>query len=177
VFRARGSTDGQTSSIAELALEMAEGVDLADLGPILDAAAEDIASSIRPQMMELLADHRAAGHYCILLSASPQPLVADVAERLDVECGIGTLIEVDDEGVLTGRIEHPMCYGEGKLERLSHVTGWSRVEHGRREESFAYADSMSDLPLLESVGSPVVVTPDRQLRRLADERSWLILDF
>ena len=97
----------------------------------------------------------------------------DIADRLDVECAIGTLIEVDADGVLTGRIEHPMCYGPGKLERLGTVTGWSG-DNG--VVSFAYADSMSDLPLLESVGSPVVVTPDRHLRRVADERDWPVLD-
>ena len=193
LFRKRGSTDGHTSSIAELALDMARGIPYAELEPLITAAADEIAGSVRPRMLELLHDHRIAGHYCVLLSASPQPLVEYVADRLDMGCAIGTLIEVDDEGVLTGRIEHPMCYGPGKLERLGTVTGWSSVTTttttpttsttttttttSTADASFAYADSMSDLPLLESVGSPVVVTPDRSLRRLADERDWPVLDF
>jgi HAD superfamily hydrolase (TIGR01490 family) len=174
VFRKVGSTDGHISSIAELALDMGRGVSLEDLGPVVSATAQAIAGSVRPGMRVLLEDHLTAGHYCVLLSASPQPLVQEIADLLDVHQGIGTVIESSD-GVLTGRIEHPMCYGRGKLERLEEVIGWSGDQ--QQESSYAYADSMSDLPLLESVHSPVVVAPDRRLRRLAQEREWPVIEF
>ncbi|MCP5030483.1 MAG: HAD-IB family hydrolase [Actinomycetia bacterium] len=174
VFRKRGSTDGHTNSIAELALDTAGGVPAADLESIVAATAEEIAETVRPGMKGLLDDHLSEGHYCVLLSASPQPLVEQIAFLLDVPCGIGTVIEVDD-GVLTGRIEQPMCYGPGKLDRLGHVTGWSVTDS--KEMTYAYADSISDLPLLESVETPVVVAPDRRLRRLAEERGWPVIEF
>lgn len=173
LFRRRGSTDGHISSVAEMALELAAGLKLADLTSVVNDTAQEIANSVRPKMMDVLTDHLTAGHRCVLLSASPQPLVQEVAELLGVGCGIGTIIEVEN-GVLTGRIEQPMCYGSGKLHRLTQVTGWRGDTHG--EASFAYADSISDLPLLESVGSPVAVSPDRRLRQLAEQRAWRVID-
>lgn len=176
VFQRRGSTDGHISSIAELALDMAAGVSLDELALVITATAESIAESVRPGMRLLLDNHRSADHHCVVLSASPQPLVEEIAALLDVPWGIGTVIEADDERVLTGRIVPPMCYGPGKLERLEQVLGWSR-DGDQHVVSFAYADSMSDLPLLESVSSPVVVSPDRRLRRVAIERDWPVIDF
>jgi HAD superfamily hydrolase (TIGR01490 family) len=175
VFRRRGSTDGHISSIAELALDMAGGTSLEDLEPVVAAAAARIASSVRPAMRLLLDNHLLAGHHCVVLSASPQPLVEQIATLLGVQQGIGTVIE-HDGGILTGRIVQPMCYGEGKLERLVQVLGWSG-DQANGTFSYAYADSMSDLPLLDSVNAPVVIAPDRQLRRLAVERDWPIIDF
>lgn len=175
LFRRRGSTDDQISSIAELALEMAGGTALEDLGPIVEAAAEQIACSARPAMKLLVESHLEAGHFCVLLSASPHPLVEQIAAHLGIQRGIGTVIEADS-GVLTGKIIPPMCYGSGKLERLDQDLGWrGDAEHGTF--TYAYADSLSDLPLLDSVKSPVVVSPDRRLRRLATDRDWPVIDF
>lgn len=179
VFRRRGSTDGHINSIAELALDMAGGTSLADLEPVIQKTAEEIAGSARAPMMAVFELHRAAGHRCVLLSASPQRLVTRIADLLGFDEGIGTIIDADD-GVLTGRIIPPMCYGEGKLHRLEAVLGWRGGPplelNGAAVGSFAYADSISDLPLLEAVQAPFVVAPDRRLRIVADERGWPILE-
>jgi phosphoserine phosphatase len=99
-----------------------------------------------------------------------------IADSLGFDRGIGTVIE-DDDGVLTGSIVPPMCYGDGKLERLSAELGWPDAScRSGVTTSFAYADSMSDLPLLEAVDAPFAVAPDRKLRKLAGERNWPILD-
>ncbi|MGI9616873.1 MAG: HAD family hydrolase [Acidimicrobiales bacterium] len=177
VFRKGASTDGHINSIAEFALEMGGGKSLHELEPIIEATTTEIVDSVRIPMMAVLELHRNAGHHCVLLSASPQHLVTRIAESLGFERGIGTVIDVDDDGVLTGKIRQPMCYGEGKLERLTHEIGWPSSD-GRSGSiaSYAYADSMSDLPLLEAVEAPFVVAPDRKLRQLAEERDWPVLD-
>ncbi len=158
---------------------MAGGASLADLEPLLAASAEEIAASIRPPMQGVLDLHRSAGHHCVLLSASPHTLVVRVADQLGFDHGIGTLID-DVDGILTGKIVPPMCYGAGKLDRLDAVVGWRggpvNGSNGAAVDSFAYADSMSDLPLLEAVQAPFVVAPDRRLRKLASERNWPVLD-
>jgi HAD superfamily hydrolase (TIGR01490 family) len=174
VFRKGRSSDGHINSIAEFALELGGGKSLTELEPIIQATTAEIVETIRVPMRAVLELHRTAGHRCVLLSASPQQLVARIAVSLGFDCGIGTLIE-DDAGVLTGKIVPPMCYGEGKLERLRTELGWPGTT-SRFTRSYAYADSMSDLPLLEAVDAPFAVAPDRKLRRLADERSWPILD-
>lgn len=181
VFRRRGSTDGHINSIAELALDMAGGTSLDDLEPVIDSTADEIAGSVRPPMRAVLELHHEAGHHCVLLSASPQRLVTRIADQLGFHTGIGTLIDEAD-GVLTGRIVPPMCYGPGKLERLRAVVGWpshrATTQRGPRAGigSYAYADSVSDLPLLEAVEAPFVVSPDRRLRRIALQRNWPVLE-
>lgn len=175
VFRKRGSTDEHINSIAELALEMGSGVSVDDLNPVLDRAANQIANSVRPAMIALLEEHRAAGHHCVLLSASPHELVGQIAELLDFHLGIGTIIDVED-GVCTGSYTRPMCYGHGKLTRLDELLGWKGRDGTPDVYSYAYADSMSDLPLLEAVHAPFAVSPDRGLRQLARQREWPVLE-
>ncbi len=175
VFRRRGSTDDHINSIAELALEMGAGVSVADLNPVLGRAADQIASSVRPAMMALLDYHRNAGHHCVLLSASPHELVEHIAELLDFHLGIGTIIDVED-GVCTGTFTKPMCYGHGKLARLDELLGWKGRAGTPDVYSYAYADSVSDLPLLEAVHAPFAVWPDRGLRQVARQRDWPVLE-
>jgi len=181
VFRRRGSTDDHINSIAELALDMAGGTSLDDLEPVIVRTADEIADSVRPPMQAVLELHYGAGHHCVLLSASPQRLVTRIADLLGFHTGIGTVIDEED-GVLTGKIVPPMCYGPGKLERLRAVLGWSGhrlpIANASRPgiRSYAYADSISDLPLLEAVEAPFVVSPDRRLRKVAFERNWPVLE-
>lgn len=195
VFRRGASTDGHINTIAEFALDMAGGKTLDELAPIIAATTDEIVESVREPMKAVLELHRNAGHSCVLLSASPQQLVGPIADALGFDYGIGTLIE-DIDGVLTGKIIPPMCYGDEKLTRLRAEIGWPlpdcRSDRGRPEPgrttlalrpgstsattTYAYADSMSDLPLLEAVEVPFVVAPDRKLRDLAEARNWPILD-
>lgn len=173
LYRQRGSTDDQATGVAEMALELAAGLSTDDIAPVVDQAAQAITDSLRPGMRLLLESHLLAGHHCVILSASPQVLVEQVAARLGVAQGVGTLIEIED-GVLTGRIVAPFCYGAGKLDRLRGTVGLTGADLAATT-SYAYADSMSDLPLLEAVDTPVAVTPDRQLRKLAVQRGWPVL--
>lgn len=173
VYRQRGSTDQQTSSVAELALGVVNGITVEDMMMVIDSAAQEIAASVRPAMRILLESHQKAGHQTVILSASPQELVQAIAGLLRVDHGIGTQIEQED-GVLTGQIVAPMCYGAEKLDRLHAVMGWTS-EDLSMATSYAYADSISDLPLLESVDTPVAVSPDRELLRIALDRGWPVL--
>ncbi len=85
---------------------------------------------------------------------------------------IGLLCETDD-GVYTGRAVRT-CHGAGKAEAVRELAVQHAIDLAR---STAYSDSASDLPLLETVGSPVAVNPDRALRRVADERGWPVRAF
>jgi len=88
--------------------------------------------------------------------------------------GVGTVVEVQG-AVLTGKLVQPLCYGEGKLERLDSTLGWTGDDLSE-VTSYAYADSLSDLPLLEAVDTPVAVAPDRHLRKIAEQRDWPVLE-
>lgn len=170
VFRLRGSTDRSVGSVAERALALAAGVAVADLEETTVAAARTAAAGVRPAARRLVDLHLEAGHVGVVLSASPQPLVERIAELLDLHHGIGTRLETSD-GLLTGRVAGPLCYGEGKVRRLHDHAGdlTGLTIH-------AYADSLSDLPVLELARHPVAVGPDAALRAEAARRGWPIVD-
>lgn len=127
---------------------------------------------VRPHITELgkreLQRCRADGMVCALLSASTAYLTEPLAEDLGIEHVICTRLSVAD-GKFTGGWEAPLCYGEGKLERAE---AWARSEGVDLKRSSFYTDSISDLPVLEAVGSPRVINPDPRLRLLAMRRGY-----
>jgi len=118
--------------------------------------------------------HRAMGHRPVLLSAATQYVNGPLAEHL----GLGddflcTRLEAKD-GLLTGRLIEPACYGAGKLHWASQFAIQQGVD---LDASYFYTDSHSDLPMLRAVGHPVAVNPDVRLRRHAQRAGWPILTF
>jgi phosphoserine phosphatase len=85
---------------------------------------------------------------------------------------IATKAKIKD-GKYTGELEF-YCYGEGKAEMIGKVAAEQMLD---LTGSYAYSDSITDLPMLEAVGHPVAVNPDRELRREAERRGWKIRDF
>jgi HAD superfamily hydrolase (TIGR01490 family) len=118
--------------------------------------------------------HKEQGHHVAIVSASTPYAVKPVAADLDLgEAFIATELEVH-EGLLTGRVVEPACYGPGKVTRTLTYA----AKHGiDLRKSYFYSDSASDMPLLEAVGHPVAVNPHRKLRRIALERGWPIVTF
>lgn len=107
----------------------------------------------------------------VLLSGSLQLLVDQLRERLEAEILIGTELEAA-EGKLTGRKIGIFPYGPMKVDALFQRIDPERIDWAG---SWALADRISDLPVLELVGHPVAVHSDRRLRRLARERGWEIV--
>lgn len=117
---------------------------------------------------EEVARARADGMLCALLSASTPYLTEPLAEDLGIEHVICTRLEVED-GRFTGGWEPPLCYGPGKVAR---ARAWAEAHGVDLTLSTFYTDSISDLPMLEAVGSPRVVNPDPRLRLLAMRRRY-----
>jgi HAD superfamily hydrolase (TIGR01490 family) len=120
----------------------------------------------------LLSDHRSAGHDVIIVSTSGHEVVAPIGALLGVESVIATRMRIAN-GHYTGEMEC-YAYGEEKavqVRRLAAERGYSLPD------SYAYSDSVTDLPLLELVGHPRAVNPDRALRRIATVRGWPVLSF
>lgn len=128
---------------------------------------------IYQEALDLIALHRALGRRVYIVSSSPEEVVRPLAERLGVvEDVIATRAETED-GKYTGNLEF-YCAGESKAERIRQVGGAEGID---LSESFAYSDSITDRPMLELVGNPVAVNPDRELRSLATQKGWRIRDF
>jgi HAD superfamily hydrolase (TIGR01490 family) len=131
-----------------------------------------VAPHIAPRAVERVRSHQQRGHRVVILSASSQFAVQPVAESLGLDF-LCTQLEVKDNR-LTGSVIEPLCFGEGKIF-------WARQyaeQHGAQlSDCILYTDSYTDRPLLELIGQPVAVNPDRRLRRLAHQRSWPIENF
>ncbi len=171
VFAARGlGEQGVRDGIAD-GVALLRGVRAADVEQL---AAEAVDPVLRPlvydEALQLADEHRARGEHVYLVTASLQEIVAPFAQALGLDGALGTVGELDDEGRYTGRVVRA-CHGAAKAEALSEIEGIDLAM------STAYTDGVADLALLEAVGNPVVVNPDRALRRIAAERGWLVLDF
>jgi HAD superfamily hydrolase (TIGR01490 family) len=143
---------------------------------VKDIVAETLHELIDPlvyaEAVELFDEHRAAGRDVVIVSSSGEEVVGPIGDMLGVDRVVATRMEVVD-GRYTGDIAF-YAYGEGKAVAMRDLA----AEHGYDlSASYAYSDSFTDLPMLEAVGHPHVVNPDKPLRRSAAERGWPVLGF
>ncbi len=120
----------------------------------------------------LLAAHRGAGEDVIIVSTSGQEMVGPIGTVLGATGVIATRMAVA-HGCYTGEVEF-YAYGEAKASKVRELAA---ARGYRLADCFAYSDSITDLPLLEVVGHPSAVNPDRALRRIAIQRGWPVLTF
>jgi phosphoserine phosphatase len=98
-------------------------------------------------------------------------LLAEIGRQLGIQETVGTPLALQ-VGRYTGACEIPVCQGPGKVSRLEAYLGDDSVAWSR---CYAYADSYTDLPLLERVGYAVAVYPDDELAARARSRGWEII--
>lgn len=122
-----------------------------------------------PEGMRRIREHKRAGHRVLLLTGALDVVVEPLAELLDVEVDCAHLLMKD--GRLTGDLQSPPPAGEARAALLEEYAERNGIV---LSESFAYADSLSDLPMLELVGTPVVVNPDARLSQTAGQRGWRV---
>lgn len=149
------------------------GMSAGETEAVWDYSVKALEGSWQPESRRALEAHLQAGDLVMLVSSGPYPMVERIAAELGVEHFIGTRLETRD-GVFTGRSVEPVVIDENKVS-----TALAYLEGGQLacdlSHSFAYADSTTDLPLLEMVGNPVAAYPDEGLRRIAAERGWKII--
>ncbi len=128
---------------------------------------------VYPEARHLVREHGARGDVVALVSGATKYVVDPLAQHLGVKHVMHTHMEVRD-GAFTGRVVQPVCFGEGKIYWLQQLIEREGIDLAR---SYFYTDSISDLPLLELVGHPVVVNPDPLLYRQARRRRWPVRVF
>jgi HAD superfamily hydrolase (TIGR01490 family) len=123
---------------------------------------------LSPKAIETVEWHRRQEHTIVLLTGSLDLLMRPLADHLGITVLLCTRLE-QHQGVYTGRWVPPYPYGEGKrilLEQFARSNGVDLIQ------SYAYGDSLSDLPMLSAVGHPRVVNAGWRMRRLAERRGW-----
>jgi HAD superfamily hydrolase (TIGR01490 family) len=149
------------------------GADLAALERFVDTSmAPHILSRLSPEAVRRIREHRAAGHTTILITGVVRPLTRPIEPLFDVI--VAAELGVDEEGRCTGFLTAPPLVGESRAAWLKHYAALHEVDLDR---SFAYADSHSDLPMLETVGNAVAVSPDIPLMRAAHRNQWSVVEW
>jgi len=172
VYQLIGADEDKMEKLRTALLELTKGWEKAKIEALVRQTINEIIEPvIYSEALALIAEHRSAGRRVYIVSSSGEEIVKPLAEHLGVPHFIATRPKVDGEGRYTGELEF-YAFGEHKATAI--------LEHAERygidlAESFAYSDSITDL--LEAVGHPHVVNPDRELRAVAAERDWVMLEF
>lgn len=173
IFLASGADHDQMETMRRYMSDLVAGWDVAKVREIVAETIDVIIDpAVYDEAVALIEGHRAAGRDIVIISSSGTEVVEPIGERLGADVAIGTQLVIED-GRYTGEILF-YAYGEGKalaMRDLAAERGYDLAA------SFAYTDSVTDLPMLEAVGHPTAVNPDAELRRIAAERGWPIVDF
>jgi len=173
VFALAGADHDQIERMRAYLTSMCTGWDVAQVREIVSETLHDIIDPIvYDEAVELIGMHKAAGRDVVIVSTSGEEVVAPIGAMLGADEVIATRMVVAD-GKYTGEIE---LYAYGP-EKVSAVLRLAKDRGYDLAGCYAYSDSVTDEPMLEAVGHPYAVNPDRGLRKVANERGWPILTF
>ena len=173
-YQAFGADHDQLQRIKEELSSLTEGWDHAEVEALVEETVNEVvAPLVYAEALAIIDDHRREGRKVVVISASPEEIVRPLCHYLGIDDVIATTSEIDEEGRYTGRIER-YAYGQVKADAMVEMAATEDID---LKASYAYSDSVTDLPMLEIVGHPVVVNPDSELAAIAEERGWEVRNF
>ncbi len=173
IFHLMGADEEKMERMREEAAKLTSGWEADRVRRVVNEVLDEVISPLMyAEALELIHDHRAAGRLICIVSSSPEEIVEPLAGMLGAERWIATRPKIVD-GLYTGELDF-YAYGPHKAAAIRTLADELGIYLAG---SFAYTDSETDLPMLEAVGNPVVVNPDKSLRRLAQDRDWRIETF
>ena len=173
-FRLRGSTDEGSHALRDRIAASLAGTRVKDLERLGADVLARILPRVYPQVLAIAHEHQDEGRPAYIVTAASQELSEMLARVLALDGGLGSEISEIVDGVYTGKPTGLWVYRAGKAEAIKQLAEREGID---LEASYAYSDSESDLPMLEVVGHPVAVNPDRALLEVARERGWEVLRF
>ncbi len=163
-----------TSRVFQKAYFFLKGTEVAQLQRILqELVQEKIMEEMLPGGYQEIRGFQKKGYEVGIISASIEPLIQLIAKELNLSFALGTKLK-EEKGFYTGEVEGEMMYGSAKVAAIKRL---SRNRHWDLKESYAFSNNFSDLPLLEAVGHPVVISPSQRLRKKAEKLHWPIYDW
>lgn len=172
-FRFTGASDEKANAVRDRILEAIKGATVDELMALGSDVIPRLLDDVRKESQGFIDLHTEAGRDTYMVTASPIEIVASLSDELGMTGAIATVAETVD-GVYTGELSEPFCYGPAKADAIRRV---AEREGYDLALCYGYSDSLSDLPMLELVGHPVAVNPDGGLEAVARTRGWPIVEF
>ncbi|MCX4981749.1 HAD-IB family hydrolase [Streptomyces sp. NBC_00572] len=174
VFLAGGADHDQMERMREYLSALCKGWNVAQVKELVAETLHDLIDPIiYDEAASLIEDHHAAGRDVVIVSTSGAEVVEPIGEMLGADRVVATRMVVGEDGCFTGEVEY-YAYGPTKAEAVRELAKSEGYDLAR---CYAYSDSATDIPMLEAVGHPYAVNPDRALRREAAAREWPVLAF
>ncbi|NEC11441.1 HAD-IB family hydrolase [Streptomyces sp. SID8014] len=174
VFLAGGADHDQMERMRAYLSALCRGWNVRQVKEIVAETLHDLIDPIiYDEAASLIEEHHAAGRDVVIVSTSGAEVVEPIGELLGADRVVATRMVVGEDGCYTGDIAY-YAYGPTKAEAVRELAESEGYDLAR---CYAYSDSATDLPMLEAVGHPHAVNPDRALRKEAVSREWPVLDF
>ncbi|WP_129307730.1 HAD-IB family hydrolase [Streptomyces sp. L2] len=174
VFLVGGMDHDQMERTREYLSDLCRGWNVQQVRDIVAETLHDLIDPIiYDEAASLIEEHHAAGRDVVIVSTSGAEVVEPIGELLGADRVVATRMVVGEDGCFTGEVEY-YAYGPTKAEAIRELAASEGYDLDR---CHAYSDSATDLPMLQAVGHPHAVNPDRALRREASARGWPILEF
>lgn len=174
VYHLVGADHDKMEQMRHAALELTRGWEAERVRRLVRETMETVIAPLAyAEALDLIRQHQQAGRDVWIVSSSGEEIVEPFAAYLDIRDVIATRSGIDDTGCYDGTLEF-YAYAGAKATAIRQV---AEVRGYDLSASFAYSDSITDLPMLTAVGHPVVVNPDRELRAAATAMTWAVRDF
>ena len=174
VYRTIGADQLQLDRVRDQLIRLTKGWKADRIRRLVQETVDEVISPVvYAEALALIEQHRREGREIVIVSVSPEEVVRPLAGYLGVDNVIATRPAVDNEGCYTGSLAF-YANGHGKAEAICRLMKERDLD---LERCYAYSDSHADLPMLELVGHPVAVNPDRVLKQTATERGWHLVEF
>jgi HAD superfamily hydrolase (TIGR01490 family) len=174
VYLVGGADHDQMERMREYLSALCKGWNVSQVKELVAETLHDLIDPlIYDEAASLIEEHHAAGRDVVIVSTSGAEVVEPIGEMLGADRVVATRMVVGDDGCFTGEVEY-YAYGPTKAEAIRELAQSEGYDLSR---CYAYSDSATDVPMLEAVGHPYAVNPDRTLRREALARDWPILAF
>lgn len=149
------------------------GESLAELSAVGERVfAEQLTHKVYPLMREIIAAHHDRGHTVVLCSSALVIHAEPAARALGISHVVCNTFELDDDGLLTGRVATPIVWGRQKAVAVQNLCATRGIE---LEQSYFYADGDEDAALMKLVGNPRPVNPRSGLAATAAAHGWPVL--